>query len=380
VNTQIDFWNALILFAVLQGFGLSISLFIRKHGNKKGNRILSFLVFIITIDALSTFAGESLFFPSLSRYLDLSDLFHVLNGPLLLLYTFTLTRESFRFSRKYLLMFIPFALELILFIPLYLQQGPPAPERTIASTGYRIVWAIELGVNFIYLFFSVRELMKHAVNIKREFSNVSHRSLLWLKRILIIATALYLMELMIILSISMDNPYAELLILMFYVLIALLFLSIGYGGLSQQEIYTGAGALPIPEKREDAGEEKYRKSSLSPEAAQEGLAALSRLMEKEKPHLNNDLKLTTLASLAGLSTNHLSQIINQGTGKSFYTYINEYRIGEAKELLADREGKNLTMIALAEEAGFSSKSSFNKVFKDMTGMTPSDYKKSPAGT
>lgn len=77
-----------------------------------------------------------------------------------------------------------------------------------------------------------------------------------------------------------------------------------------------------------------------------------------------------------ISTNHLSQIINQNLDMNFYDFVNSYRIKEAKERIIDTKFDNLSFLGIGLEVGFNSKTSFNKYFKKFTGTTPSLYKKS----
>jgi AraC-like DNA-binding protein len=87
------------------------------------------------------------------------------------------------------------------------------------------------------------------------------------------------------------------------------------------------------------------------------------------------LKLPELAKNVSISTNHLSQLLNQELGQNFFDFINWYRVQEAQRRLADSQCKHLTLLAIAYETGFSNKTSFNRVFKKHTGMTPSQFVK-----
>lgn len=88
---------------------------------------------------------------------------------------------------------------------------------------------------------------------------------------------------------------------------------------------------------------------------------------------NNELTLATLAEQVGVSVHHLSETLNQYGGKNFNRFINEFRVAEVCEQLAHNNDRNL--IDLAMDAGFSSKSSFNAIFKKLTGKTPSVYRR-----
>ena len=98
-------------------------------------------------------------------------------------------------------------------------------------------------------------------------------------------------------------------------------------------------------------------------------------MENEKPYLDSKLSLKQLAAFLELSTNHTSQIINENLNKNFFDFVNDYRINEVKKCLSDSKFSQYTLLAIAYECGFNSKSSFNSLFKIKTGLTPSEYQK-----
>ncbi|MGI6394157.1 MAG: ligand-binding sensor domain-containing protein [bacterium] len=120
---------------------------------------------------------------------------------------------------------------------------------------------------------------------------------------------------------------------------------------------------------------KYNKSRLDDEIVECYATELETLMKKEKPYKNQDLTLPELAEKLGLSPNILSQVINTNYGKNFYNFINTYRVDEVVELMKTPSMKNRSILDLAYEAGFKSKTTFNAVFKKQMEVTPSEYKK-----
>lgn len=122
-------------------------------------------------------------------------------------------------------------------------------------------------------------------------------------------------------------------------------------------------------------EEKYKTSALQPETVEAVLPQLNRLMEVEQVYLDPDLSLKQLAQRLHVHYNYLSRIINESIGKSFNDYINSYRIREARKRLCDPVHSSRTVLEIAYDTGFYSKSVFNTAFKKFTGMTPSQYKK-----
>jgi len=70
-------------------------------------------------------------------------------------------------------------------------------------------------------------------------------------------------------------------------------------------------------------------------------------------------------------------MINREFNSNFFTFVNGYRVEEAKRRLAEPESRRIKLLALALDCGFASKSSFNRVFKEMAGMTPSEFQRLP---
>jgi AraC-like DNA-binding protein len=102
---------------------------------------------------------------------------------------------------------------------------------------------------------------------------------------------------------------------------------------------------------------------------------LLNFMKEEKPYLDNQLSLRQLAEDLEVNTNYLSQVINERHEKNFFEFINAYRVTELKEKLEDPQNRQFTILSLAFDCGFNSKTTFNTAFKRITGCTPSQYLK-----
>lgn len=122
--------------------------------------------------------------------------------------------------------------------------------------------------------------------------------------------------------------------------------------------------------------EKYAKSGLDEKEVTALSKKLEELMITQKPYLDPELSLKKLAGLMGVSTNNLSQVINSEKSKNFFDYINSFRIKELMNKLNSDENRQFTILSLAMDSGFNSKSAFNASFKKLTGLTPSEYLKS----
>jgi AraC-like DNA-binding protein len=89
-----------------------------------------------------------------------------------------------------------------------------------------------------------------------------------------------------------------------------------------------------------------------------------------------NLVLTDLAQEIGLSSKQTTELLNHELKTNFYDFVNNYRVEEVKNRIASDDFKHLTILAIGFDSGFQSKSSFNRVFKKITGLSPSEYKKS----
>ncbi|WP_161991927.1 helix-turn-helix domain-containing protein [Flagellimonas algicola] len=119
---------------------------------------------------------------------------------------------------------------------------------------------------------------------------------------------------------------------------------------------------------------KYKKSSLANEDKVIILEAISNQMKNEKYFLRSTASLSGLAKSINESSHHVSQVINEKLGLSFFELLATYRVEEAKSILNTEMGKKLTIEEVAERVGYNSKSAFNTAFKKITSHTPSSYR------
>ena len=120
---------------------------------------------------------------------------------------------------------------------------------------------------------------------------------------------------------------------------------------------------------------KYEKSSLTTDLQNSTILKLDELMKREKPFLDPGFSLPVLAKSLGISTHHLSQILNEELGQTFFDFLATYRISEAQNLLRSEEHHFFKIEEIGQMVGYNSKSAFNTTFRKITGITPSEFKK-----
>jgi AraC-like DNA-binding protein len=145
----------------------------------------------------------------------------------------------------------------------------------------------------------------------------------------------------------------------------------------RQPVIFGAEIINGADFKKDA--EKYLRSGLKENQAKTYLRDLISFVESSKPYLNRDLNIQDLSLMTGIPRHYITQILNERHKKSFFNFINEYRVKEVIERFEDPRNNNFTILAIAYDSGFNSKTTFNSIFKSQTGLTPSQYREKLSG-
>jgi AraC-like DNA-binding protein len=214
--------------------------------------------------------------------------------------------------------------------------------------------------------------------VKELFSYTSARiTLSWLKVISISFYVTYVLVFIVGVYVifKKELPYDPTLVSYF----GLTFFAFAFSsyGIKQPGIFNELYADKKTKTRKIEPEEpeiKYERSGLKDTDAEKYVSRLLRHMDTKKPYLDADLTIQDIAESLNIPRHYLTQVINEKLNKNFYQFINEYRVEEVKKLLIDKGYQKFTMTAIAFEAGFNSKSAFNSAFKEITGMTPTEYK------
>ena len=223
-----------------------------------------------------------------------------------------------------------------------------------------------------YILLSLLQIRKHKRDIQQFASNTSEIDLEWLKFI-VWAALLLVVGVTIFNMLFFDAPLNLFMNGFTYFVI----LITAYYSLKQKEIFPAdiqerAEALLVVSELES---EIIQNKILPDDRLVEIKGQLNDLIIKEELYLDLELNLGKLAKKLGISSHQLSYVINKGYNQNFYSYINKFRIEKAKKLLIDKELDRYSIIGIAFESGFNSKTTFNTLFKKITGMTPSEFKK-----
>ena len=222
----------------------------------------------------------------------------------------------------------------------------------------------------VYGVLAWKMVARHSKSVKDSYSFESTTvTLKWLRHIIIIFIVTYVV---LILNMLTGN-LAALLFNSSHLIpatgLTFFCFSLSYYGFNQPVLFQKPGSLPILHIQ--LGEEV-----LSPAKRKIMLAKLQDFLGKEKPFLNPELTISELADLTGIPRFYITDILKNELNRNFFTLIQDYRIEEVKQKLRDEALSTVSVLQIALESGFNSKSSFNALFKQYTGMTPSDYRKS----
>jgi len=302
--------------------------------------------------------------------------FFMLSGPVFYFYVRSLIDINFEFSWAHLVHSIPFVL-VSFWRVIYLPESmsPAAYSGTTSNTIFFGIAGI-LALSVIgYWVATLLLLLRHQKNILNFFSDKSEkRSLNWVLLMMILTL---LSHLIFFAAPFFRHHFSSIENMSFWLhqfnLGMLGYLLLIFGLL--QPIIFEPELVSLPSKTTEEDNEKYYKSGLSKIRMQEYAKNIVEYLEKEKPYTNPEYSLQTMIRDLDISQQNLSQTINEVLGKNFYQLINEYRVREFQQLLQDPKLKNITFLGLAYEAGFNSKSSFNRIFKEITGQTPSQYRR-----
>lgn len=362
------FIDVLIDAGMVQGVFLALVLLTNKNGKRRSNRILAALLLVLSVSI-----AHSVFMPSIANTpYRIKEPFILLIGPLLLFY-FREAAGLGRLNRSDLLHLIPFLLFFLVVWPVYVFGPWTAYSQFLnlhSVTLTAAMWTLAVLQYGFYLWVVIRLYRKHLFTIEAEFSNTEGKTLSWMKSFFhIFGWGFFLLAITIPLAVHSGDYVLVATIVNCTLSVTVFFL--GYEGLFQEEVFsTGTALQPDDSIAGTTAQEPQQ----PPEVAKELVQNLLSFVAEKKPYLDEALTLTQLATQLGMSRNQLSLVINNGLGKSFYTFINTYRVEEAKRLIADPKNANFTFLSLAFEAGFPSKSSFHNIFKKFTGLTPTEYR------
>ncbi|EAR00560.1 helix-turn-helix domain-containing protein [Maribacter sp. HTCC2170] len=368
-------------------FGLSIlSIFLFFIITKK-NKVLSDYYLIAIILFFSGILGSHILMensPSLEIYL-IVLFFNTYYFPVLVSYGLILL-DGNKFNTRWLWIYLyPIVYNVLILVDIFansdyssfseienLFKNPSKFQFFLYLTQY-----IYVIVLLIWLW---KKLNRYTVQIKNYHSTIEHINLNWFRYFIL--SFLGLSSFGFIVFTCFGVGIIEDIKIPFgieYVIFVLLLFYLSYNGIKQYSIAEINSRTGQNFKTSLHPSEKYQSSNLDKESIDSYFNEIIQLFIEEKMFLESQLKIEDVAKRMNITVHKVSQIINSKSNKSFFDFVNGYRVMYFKKILSDPDKRKFTILSLGIESGFNSKASMNRVFKNFVGQSPKEYQKSKLG-
>ena len=299
---------------------------------------------------------------------------YALDGPLLYLYVLSIIRSDFNLGSSHRWHLLPLVVYFLFLIFAFYSQTHMQKVALIDLYQFDLDWQFVTMDTLIkssrlaYFIMSIYLINKYRQQLKDYQSSIENIDLTWLK-ILVLGFALvslvgvllsiskvvnlfYTVDISLQIFLGLTTYYANLILVCF-----LLFFS--------------AANISSVKKVKDQSKTSYANY----QADDEYVSRILKFMDDEKPYLKSNITLDALSELIDVPARELTAVLNGHFKMNFYEFINNYRIKEAKEILAADSNQQKTISDIFLAVGFNSKSVFNTFFKKNVGLTPSEFRK-----
>lgn len=380
IPKTLDLFAVIIFLGVVQGLFLSLFFLNKRVRTKPSNRFLGFLMLILSLVILEIFLVHTGYMLDIVRINNFSEPLTLGIAPLMYFYIFSsISRKS---PKRVWLHLIPLFLWALYCIPYfiepvelkqqaYLHHLYPDAGREIPASEYNndplkirpFFLQLSMLQLFIYLVISLIFIGRTFRSLGISFFARKQPPISWLRNFIILMFVL-------LASAGIASSFIVVDMGMYIVgsIISLIIYATSFNVIRASDFFQESASDPFHPRK------KYEKSTLREEEMDHILAGLKKCMEENKDYKNHLLSLTYIAKKLNTSVHNISQVVNVKLDQTFYEMIAIYRVNEAKSILLDTANLNLTIEDIADEVGYNSKSSFNRSFKKIEGLTPSEFR------
>lgn len=389
-------FDLLLLFAAFQGLLLSVAIPTIQDFNREANKWLVLLI---------GFASLMMFIRVISNFRDVANAMpKLLLVPNFILFTYApllyLYIQRLLFQKQFTIKdswrhFIPFGIQILIFLPYFFLESKKFQLKVVNDElDLILVYAITCGFalifNVVYL-----NLSRKAINIYKGIyinqtayhQNINYLSAVQVIQAICIILGFFTAVLFCVQFFGHQNiaEITEKSLNFIWIVFSMLGYFLGYYAIHQPEIFKlSSEDLPfeleksietpkIEENIQIANLNTKGKTTLADENIEQYKEMLTRYFEDDRPYINPNLSLNDLSSHLKIPSHIISKVINDGFDKNFFDFVNSYRIEEFKNRINDVKYRNYTLLSIAFDVGFNSKTAFNRSFKKITNQTPSEY-------
>lgn len=367
-----NLWSILLIAFLSQCLFLFVSLLIKPAGNQNARLLLLFLLAIIFCVQFSNFSEATYLYRTVHGITNLGRGMVLLLGPVLYLYTLSVIYADFKFRYIHLLHFVPYLLALVI---IWAQENPvddrilvltidALMEGKIAIDGKTSLWFVAYFTHLTIYFFLIRAFLLRSVkNPPAQYRFPVEHRFTWLRKLTITFCLVSVVFLGIILYVAITGVYSVAGNFIYSMVLGAMVYTIAFQALSDARTLK-----PDFDK-------KYASVNIEEQTEDVLLNKVLYFFEREQIYLHPEIRISALAKKAHTTPHVISRIINNRLNKSFSELVSYYRVEEVKKRLADPAYKHYSIMGIAMDVGFTSKSAFNETFKKQNGMTPSQYLK-----
>jgi AraC-like DNA-binding protein len=369
------FFHTLILLGGIQGF-ITGSLLIIEGKKWKANKFLGILLWLMALASINLFLEYTGWYYSSTAMAILHNLVPLVilmpAGPLLYFYVQSAVDPAFRLTGKHKIQFLTIIIDLlpgltsaIFVVGVKTNLVFPDARPWGAFVDWLHVYSdIPRWLSLtIYAFLSGRLLERLNKNVVKNQGSL----FTWLRQFIRIFLVFQLIWLLYLIPyvIPTTTDFMLQTFNWYPVYIPLTFLI----------YWLGIKGLIVTYRNKLRNKISASSTLLQPAFIQEAVTNLKKAMETDRVFLNPNLNLDILSQHSGIPSKTISSVLNQHLQKSFNEFVNGYRVEEVKRRLQETPQSNLTILGTALESGFNSKASFQRIFKEMTGISPGEYQK-----
>jgi len=357
---HINLYDLAFLGAIFIGLTFAVLLWISKTVNRGANRFLALALLTMILWMMQVLVIDL----KLDAYLPLQFLLAL--GPLMYFYVLKITRPQYIFSKRDLLHFAPLLLEQLA-LGLEIRESLKTGEATYATHIFQqinpVLQLLIFTSNIAYLYLCNKLVQRFYRGLQPVLMDRPLIEFRWLRRLLAATALLWLCWLVcvVINYVGYRNQLGIQLYYPFYIFFVVII------------IWTAAAAFLKPQAAVVAQQSAPVKPPVSAELRAKG-AWLKRVMEANLYYQDPELSVGSFAEKLKMPPHELSKVINTVFNKGFNDFINEYRVKDIVAKMQDPAFDNITLLGMAYEAGFNSKATFNRCFKQITGKSPAELK------